>query len=81
MSWIGILVIFLAFFAFRGSALRGGRRRWHEVDTEVRDALENLTEEVRRLRDEQTDLAERLDFTERMLADVRRREALPGPGA
>jgi hypothetical protein len=37
-------------------------------------------EELERLRSEMTELHERVDFTERMLAQAREREQLPGAG-
>ena len=40
--------------------------------------LEALRGELQDVRADVTELAERLDFTERMLADVRRRDALQG---
>jgi hypothetical protein len=43
----------------------------------VEAAVERLAADVEGLRGEVLDLAERLDFTERMLVDVRERMALP----
>ena len=40
--------------------------------------LEQVRGELQEVRTEMMELAERLDFTERMLADVRRRGALQG---
>ncbi|MSR06014.1 MAG: hypothetical protein EXR93_02940 [Gemmatimonadetes bacterium] len=39
--------------------------------------VDQLVEELNALRENVTELAERVDFTERALADVRRREQLP----
>ena len=49
-----------------------------ELDPGTRDMIEGLGEEVRMLHDEVMELAERLDFSERVLADVRRHNPLPG---
>jgi hypothetical protein len=43
------------------------------------DALAQVTEELALLRDQFSELAERVDFTERALAEVRRRDALQNP--
>jgi hypothetical protein len=40
-------------------------------------ALAQVNDELNALREHVTELAERMDFTERALADVRRREQLP----
>ena len=47
-------------------------------DPAVGRQIEALRGEMEQMREDVMDLAERLDFTERMLADVRRRGALPG---
>jgi hypothetical protein len=41
--------------------------------------MAQLNQELGQLREEFTELAERVDFTERALADVRRRDALQNP--
>jgi len=43
------------------------------------EKLAEILEEVSQLREHVTELAERMDFTERMLADVRRRDVLQNP--
>ena len=48
-----------------------------ELDPGTRDMIEGLGDEVRMLHDEVMELAERLDCSERVLADVRRRSPLP----
>lgn len=47
-------------------------------DQAVRQELEAVRGELQDVRTDMMELAERLDFTERMLADVRRRGALQG---
>jgi hypothetical protein len=41
--------------------------------------MARMTDELNGLREHVTELAERVDFTERALTDVRRREALQSP--
>lgn len=57
----------------------GGGREEHAAPA----ALEDLRDEVRMLRDQLAELAERQDFSERLLAQVRKERALPAgrPGA
>ena len=47
--------------------------------TRLAEAMAQLNQELGQLREEFTELAERVDFTERALADVRRRDALQNP--
>jgi len=80
---LGLALVIIAFWFFRsplataiaeairhvnGAPARGAGRD---------EALEQVTEELNALREHVTELAERVDFTERALADVRRREQLP----
>lgn len=48
--------------------------------SKIEEGIERLEDQLGALREEVTDLAERVDFTERMLAEVRRRDPLPVPG-
>ena len=48
------------------------------ADPGVADAVARLHDEVSRLREEMMELAERMDFNDRVLADLRRRTAIPG---
>ena len=43
------------------------------------ESMANVTEELNQLREQFSELAERVDFTERALAEVRRRDALQNP--
>ena len=61
-------------------ALRNGARAGGG-DPHAREAMERLTGEVELLRSEVGELAERVDFAERMLLEVRERTALPGGAA
>jgi predicted nuclease with TOPRIM domain len=45
----------------------------------VEETVAQLTEDLSQLREQFSELAERVDFTERALADVRRRDALQNP--
>ena len=48
-------------------------------DDRLDESIALMTEEMRQLREQFDELAERVDFTERALADVRRRDALQNP--
>jgi hypothetical protein len=48
-------------------------------DPRLDETLAQVTEELNQLREQFSELAERVDFTERSLADVRRRDALQNP--
>lgn len=89
MGWFGIFLIVCAFWFFRSPlprAIAEAIRVKHgggvdDGSPRLQAAVEGLQDEVRGLRDEVMELGERLDFTERMLADVRRRTVLPGAGS
>ncbi len=49
------------------------------ADTNMSDAIGLLGDEMRGLREEVAELAERIDVSERVLADLRQRIALPSP--
>lgn len=48
-------------------------------DSDNAEALERMTEDLTQLREQFSELAERVDFTERALVEVRRRDALQNP--
>ena len=48
-------------------------------DAKVDEALAQVSDELARLREEFSELAERVDFNERALTDLRRRDALQNP--
>ena len=48
-------------------------------DDRLDESVAHMTEEMHQLREQFNELAERVDFTERALADVRRRDALQNP--
>ena len=79
------LTLFLAVYWFFWSpipaAIAGSIRRDRAVaaDTNMSDAIGLLGDEVRGLREDVTELAERIDVSERVLADLRQRIALSGP--
>ena len=83
--WLAVALVIVAFWFFRsplaGAAADAIR---HNSGVRVRDprleeTLARVSEELTELREQFSELAERVDFTERALADVRRREALPNP--
>ncbi|MBI4419758.1 MAG: hypothetical protein HY560_02960 [Gemmatimonadetes bacterium] len=49
------------------------------LSPQVEQTLARMTDELNTLREDVTELAERLDFAERALAEVRRREVLQPP--
>jgi hypothetical protein len=80
---ITIVLIVVAVLFFRSPIARAiadnmRGQRGGAADPTLGRQLEALREELHDVRADVTELAERLDFTERMLADVRRRDALPG---
>jgi hypothetical protein len=81
--FIAITFIVIAYFFFRSplaDSLSEALRRGGGVENpRLEQALARITEELAELREHVTELAERVDFTERALADVRRRDALPNP--
>ncbi len=85
MGFFFSFTLFLAVYWFFRSpipaAIAGSIRRDGVVaaDTNMSDAIGLLSDEVRGLREEVTELAERIDVSERVLADLRQRIALPGP--
>lgn len=46
-------------------------------DPRVEQGIARVTDELEQLREQITELAERVDFTERALTEFRRRDALP----
>ncbi len=48
-------------------------------DPRLDETLAQVTDDLNQLREQFSELAERVDFTERALADVRRRDALQNP--
>ncbi len=52
-------------------------RHGHHASAEITDAVDMLTDQVAALREEVTEIGERLEFTERVMARLRRDDALP----
>ena len=80
---IGLALVIIAYWFFRSplaQATAEAIRRANGLPAEnqgMDKALTRVTEELNTLSEHVTELAERVDFTERALADVRRREQLP----
>lgn len=84
-------IVAIAYWFFRSplcSAMSDSIRRsgmpWHEgaaEGTELRQLVEELRTEMGELRAEVTELAERVDFAERVLIELRQRDVLPGQRA
>lgn len=49
----------------------------HHASAEITDAVGMLTDQMAALREEVTEIGERLEFTERVMARLRRADALP----
>jgi hypothetical protein len=85
MSFLAIALIVVAVLFFKSpiASAAADAIRHHNGIPPVRDAkaddVEQVTEELAQLRDQFSELAERVDFTERALAEVRRRDALQNP--
>ncbi len=85
-----VLGIFVPIFAVIGFFSLMGLKTWSNHQLKMREtqggdnerlteAVQQLYDEVGSLRDDLAELNERVDFTERMLSDVRSRNAI-GPG-
>jgi uncharacterized protein YlxW (UPF0749 family) len=85
-----VLGIFVPIFAIIGFFSLMGLKTWsnHQLkmrersgggDERLTEAVQQLYDEVSSMRDDLAELNERVDFTERMLSDVRSRNAI-GPG-
>ncbi len=83
--WLAVALVIVAFWFFRSplrDAVADAIRRGAGVpvgDPQMERALAGMSEEMNSLREHVTELAERVDFAERALAEVRRREALQPP--
>ncbi len=77
------LAIFVPIFGILGGVGLVGLRIWTNHKLKMREMPdgdnERLTEAVQQLSDEVAELHERMEFTERMLSEVRSRNAI-GPG-
>lgn len=71
MLWVFLSVVVLA------SMFSRYQRAAPRIDSAMRDELARLGDEVRALHEDVAEIAERVDFTERALADVRRASPLP----
>ena len=87
---MAVALIICARWFFRSElsdAVAESVRRKHrgEIDPEMAERIEELAErlddELVHLRGEITELSERMDFTERVLVEVRQRNGLPEPKA
>lgn len=80
---MGMIVVGVVALGPIGKAIGAAIRHWlgggRETDVPPA-ALEDLRDEVRVLRGQLAELAERQDFSERLLAQVRKERALPAGG-
>ena len=83
MFWMAIALMAVAYYFFRSpipqAVAESFRRHSGGSDPRADQALSRITEEMNALREQLNELAERVDFAERALAEVRRREALQPP--
>lgn len=81
--WLGICIIIVAFWFFRSplaaASAEAIRRNSGADDPRLEKEVARLAEEVSAVRQELAELGERVDFAERALADVRRRDLLQPP--
>ena len=86
----GAVAVFIPIFGVLGLVGLVGLKTWshHKLkmqemsggdDERLADAVQQLYEEVSSMRDDLGELHERVDFTERMLSEVRSKNAI-GPG-
>ena len=80
---IAMIVIAVLFFRSPMSSAAAEAIRFHNGvprrDEQAEQALAQVTEEMTQLRELVSELAERVDFTERALTEFRRRDALQNP--
>jgi len=86
LSFLFGLTVFLGVYWFFRSPLPAAlaesmRHSSTAPDPALLQKLGELGDELQGLREDVMELAERMDFTERVLADLRRRPALPDPSA
>jgi len=80
---LGLALVIIAYWFFRSPLAQATAEAIRQAngvprkDPGLDQAMAHLTDELNTLREHVTELAERVDFTERALADVRRREQLP----
>jgi hypothetical protein len=72
MLWVFLTVVVVSSMYFRAQ-----RRAPIGADPALGESLAQLHDEVRALREDLMEVAERVDFTERALADVKRLSPLP----
>lgn len=84
MFWMVVGILILAHWFFRSplcravsDQIRGRVVENDEVIRHVEALMEELRSDVRDVRAEVMDLVERVDFTERVLIEMRQRAALP----
>ncbi len=81
--WSQVLGIVIPILAVTGAFVLIGLKGWSNHQLRMRETPggdnERLAEAVQQLHDEVAELHERVDFTERMLSEVRSRDAI-GPG-
>jgi len=83
--WLAVASVLVAYWFFRSplldavaDAIRRGAGYRYPILGQLR-ALAQVTEEMRDLREHVSEFTERLDFAERALAEVRRRDLLQQP--
>lgn len=84
MFWMAVAIMAVCYWFFRSplsravaESIRGEGRTSSELEERLRDFAEHVTDELNGIRSELVELEERLDFAERTLTQVKRRDALP----
>lgn len=84
MFWMAVAIMAVCYWFFRSplsravaDSIRGEGRSTVELEERLRDFAEHVSDELNAIRSDLVELEERLDFTERTLAQVKRRDALP----
>ena len=91
MDWVGLVAVVMVFgtgmvglvaFSPIGRAISNAIQKKAGVmlPPEVKDAMVEQAEQLEALQRQISELAERQDFTERLLAQARERGQLPAPG-
>jgi Tfp pilus assembly protein PilO len=84
LFWMAVAIIAVCYWFFRSplsgavaDTIRGDARTGSRLEERLRDFARHVTEELDGIRNDLAELEERLDFTERTLTQMRRRDALP----
>lgn len=84
MFWMAVAIMVICYWFFRSplsgavaDSIRGEARTDSRLEERLRDFGRHVAEELSSMRNDLAELEERLDFAERTLTQMRRRDALP----